>query len=558
MTTLRIGTRRSRLALWQTEHIRQRLQALWPDLHIEVVPFTTRGDRVLQRALPEIGGKGLFTAELEAALRDGRIDLAVHSLKDLPTEMPPGLTLAAVPPRAEPHDAWVSKHGRPLAELPPEPIVGTSSQRRAAQVRLLRADAHILPLRGNVDTRVRKALDPAGPYDGVVLAWAGLQRLGLTAAVTARFAPDEMLPAPGQGALAVQARADDPVVLPLLQPLDDPATRLAVLAERAFLQGLGGGCALPVAAWARVEDGRLVLTGLFVTPQGQALRAEGHAALTADDARALGQALAADIRAQQAAARPVRRPRRPRVLVLRAPAQAPAFARALREAGFEPVLYPVLRIEPAMGPDFEAALQRLAQGNYDWLVLTSVNGVHAVQAGLERQGLTLPPRVRLAVIGPATAQAVRAWGHEPAVMPAAFVAEALAEALGPVAGQRLLLARADRARATLREMLRAAGATVDEVVAYHTRTVVPQTPPPAADFVAFTSPSTVEGLRAAYAHWQRPWPPAARVVCIGPITARAARAAGLTVHQVAQTYTIPGVVQALRAATSPRERRSSS
>jgi len=555
MTTLRIGTRKSRLALWQTAFVAQRLRARWPHLTVETVTFTTRGDRVLDRALPEIGGKGLFTAELEAALREGRIDLAVHSLKDLPTENPPGLTLAAILPREDPRDAWLSKHGLALSQLPPEPVIGTSSQRRATQVRLLRPDARIRPLRGNVDTRVRKALDPAGPYDGVVLAWAGLKRLGLTESVVEVLPLEAMLPAPGQGALAVQARADDDAVLRLLQPLDDPETRMAVLAERAFLQGLGGGCALPVAAWGRVEDGRLWLTGLFVagtTP----IRVEGDAAPTEADAEALGRALAEEVQARQRTgatrrAVPVSRAVtcRPRVLVLRAAAQAPAFARRLEEAGFEPVLYPVLRIEPASGPDLDAALERLAQGAYDVLVLTSVNGVDAVQQRMAARGWRLPRGVRIAVIGPATADAVRAWGYEPAVMPDAFVAEALAEALGPVAVQRILLARADRARPTLRHLLRDAGARVDEVVAYHTRTVVPEVPPPPADVVAFTSPSTVEGLRAAYAHWKRTWPPAARVVCIGPITARAAQAAGLPVHAVAREYTLAGVVEAVKETT---------
>ncbi len=558
MRTLRIGTRKSRLALWQTNLVAKRLRERWPELHVEIVPFTTRGDRVLDKALPEIGGKGLFTAELEAALRQGRIDLAVHSLKDLPTENPPGLTLAAVLPREDPRDAWLSKHGLALSQLPPEPVIGTSSQRRAAQVRLLRPDARLQPLRGNVDTRVRKALDPNGPYDGVVLAWAGLKRLGLTDAVVEVLPLEAMLPAAGQGALAVQARADDEAVLERLRALDDTATRLAVTAERAFLAGLGGGCSLPIAAWGRVQDGRLHLTGLFVV-DGQAIRATGDAAATETEARALGQRLAAEVQARRPRAsrrfvRPAFHPR-PRVLVLRSPEQAPEFARLLHEAGFEPVLYPVLRIEPAMDAAFAAALARLAQGEYAWLVLTSVNGVAAVRRRMAEQGLQLPASVRIAVIGPATARAVRAWGYEPAVMPDAFVAEALAEAMGPVAGQRVLLARADRARATLRHLLRDAGATVDEVVAYHTRTVVPDVPPPPADWIAFTSPSTVEGLRAAYEHWRRPWPPTARVACIGPITARAAQDAGLTVHTIADAYTLPGLVAALQAAgtAKPRE-----
>ncbi len=559
MTTLRIGTRRSRLALWQTRQVQRQLEAAWPDLRVEIVPFTTRGDRESSKALPEIGGKGLFTAELEAALREGRIDLAVHSLKDLPIEQPEGLTLAAILAREDPHDAWLSKHGLTLEALPPNPVLGTSSQRRAAQLRLWRPDARIRPLRGNVETRLRKVLAPDSPYDGAVLAWAGLRRLGLERAVLQRLPLETWLPAPGQGAIAVQARADDARVLERLQVLEHAPTRLAVTAERAFLAGLGGGCALPVAAWGRLQDEEdgpvLVLTGLFVTPEGQPLRAEGRAAATLDEAQRLGHDLAAHIRRQQRS-RGARGTKKPwRVLVLRAAQQAASMLQALRAAGFEPVPYPVLRIEPATGPELDGALRRLAQGAYDWLVLTSVNGVAAVQERMAAQGLTLPASVRVAVIGPATAQAVRAWGYEPAVMPEAFVAEALAQALGAVQGQRFLLARADRARPTLRQKLQAAGAQVDEVTAYYTRTVVPPQPPPAVDWVAFTSPSTVAGLRAAYEHWGRPWPPKAEVVCIGPITAQAARRAGLSVTRVATTYTIDGVVQALQRAASHPSRR---
>ena len=542
MPRLRIGTRRSRLALWQTEQVRAQLQAAWPNLAVEVVPFTTRGDRLLHKALPEIGGKGLFTAELEAALRERRIDLAVHSLKDLPIEQPSGLTVAAVLPREDPRDAWLSKHGLGLDALPPNPVIGTSSQRRAAQVRLLRPDARIVPLRGNVDTRVRKVLDPNGPYDGAVLALAGLRRLGLEAAITQVLPLETWLPAAGQGAIAVQARADDPAVLRYLEPLNHPATRIAVEAERAFLAGLGGGCALPVAAWGRVQGGTVHLTGLFV--QGDApRRAEGQALATVEAARALGFDLAAQVRA---AAPLLGEPASgPRVLVLRAAEQAPAMAAALRAAGFRPVFYPVLRIEPAATPELTAALQRLAQGHYHILVLTSVNGVTAVRRLMDAHGWQVPPQVRIAVIGPATAAAVRAWGYAPAVAPREFVAEALADALGAVHGQRILLARADRARPTLRHLLRQRGAQVDEVVAYHTRLVQPEAPPPDAEVLAFTSPSTVEGLRAAHAHWQRPWPPTATIACIGPITARAAQAAGLPVHRVAEAYTIPGLVAAL-------------
>ncbi|MCX7671090.1 MAG: hydroxymethylbilane synthase, partial [Anaerolineae bacterium] len=256
----------------------------------EIQIIHTHGDRVQNAPLPLIGGKGVFTAELEAALRDGAIDLAVHSLKDLPTELPAGLAIGAVLERASAADVLISRAGHTLDTLPPGATVGTSSRRRAAQLRSLRPDLRLMDLRGNVDTRLRKALDPDGPYDAIVLAHAGLERLGFDAAITQVLPTDLLMPAPGQGALAVQCRAET-AMLDLLAPLDHPATRQAVTAERSFLIGLGGGCAVPVAAYATVEGERLHL-------RGRILAADGHRQINvaldgpAGDAAALGMQLA--------------------------------------------------------------------------------------------------------------------------------------------------------------------------------------------------------------------------------------------------------------------------
>jgi hydroxymethylbilane synthase len=246
--TLTLGTRPSQLARWQTDFAAAALRAAWPGLQTEIKIYTTRGDRELDRPLPEIGGKGLFTAEIEAALRAGDIDLAVHSLKDLPIAKSDGLTIGAVLERAEAYDVLVSRHGLPLETLPPGSRVGTSSPRRAAQVLATRPDVRIIPLRGNVDTRLRKAT--TDDYDAVILAAAGLARLGLEGHITQRLSLDVMLPAPAQGALAVQCRADDEATLALLRPIHHQPTWAAVTAERAFLSGLGGGCSAPVAAYA--------------------------------------------------------------------------------------------------------------------------------------------------------------------------------------------------------------------------------------------------------------------------------------------------------------------
>jgi len=299
MTKLIFATRPSALARWQTRWIISALQAAHPGLICEEKVIVTQGDKILDKPLPEIGGKGLFTQELENELLSGVVHCAVHSLKDLPVENPDGLTVGCIPTRTEVRDALISRDGYTLATLPAGAVVGTSSLRRAAQILAARPDLRIESLRGNVDTRLRKAI--AGQYDAIILAGAGLIRLGLENNVTEWLSREQMLPAPGQGALAVQCRADDQPTLDLLATLEDPATRMAVTAERQFLLGLGGGCAVPVAAFAetslREQALGVSLTGLVISPDGKkAIRvaAEGW------DASQLGKELASEALAQGA------------------------------------------------------------------------------------------------------------------------------------------------------------------------------------------------------------------------------------------------------------------
>jgi len=245
------------------------LLAAHPGLVCEEKVITTQGDKLLDKPLPEIGGQGLFTQELESELLSGAVHCAVHSLKDLPVENPVGLTVGCIPVRAEVRDALISANGYALETLPPASIVGTSSLRRAAQLLSARPDLSVKSLRGNVDTRLRKALE--GQYEAIILAGAGLIRLGLEEHVTQWLSLDAMLPAPGQGALGIQCRADDTETLTLLSALEDAPTRAAVTAERQFLLGLGGGCAVPVAAFADVSPETLDirLTGLVASPDGK-------------------------------------------------------------------------------------------------------------------------------------------------------------------------------------------------------------------------------------------------------------------------------------------------
>lgn len=250
---LRLGTRGSELARWQTNHVAALLRAAYPQLKTESIVISTKGDQVLDTPLPLVGGKGLFTAELESALRTSAIDLAVHSLKDLPTEDPDGLIIGAIPQRENPADVLVSREGYTLDTLPDGAVIGTSSNRRAAQLLYLRPDLRMKDIRGNINTRVRKAFDPSEGYDAIVLAQAGLTRLGMDDVITQVLSFEQMLPAPGQGALAVQCR-DEKDYLEHLAPIYDAATAHAVIAERAFLAALGGGCSVPVAAYARHKN----------------------------------------------------------------------------------------------------------------------------------------------------------------------------------------------------------------------------------------------------------------------------------------------------------------
>ncbi len=299
---LTIATRESRLALWQAEHVKALLQARGHA--VSLLGMTTRGDQILDRTLSKVGGKGLFVKELEVALEEGRADLAVHSLKDVPMELPPGFVLACVMPREDPRDAWVSPRCADLAALPPGAVVGTSSLRRMVLLRealdrLDRQDVRIEPLRGNLDTRLRK-LDE-GQYHAIVLAAAGLKRLKLEGRIRKIFSPQEMLPAAGQGALGIEVRAERAEVIEALAPLADRATWWAVAAERAVSRAMGGSCSMPLAAfatWVEAPDGGsgvLRLDAAWGHPEGRGpvLRADGQAPVASlDDADALGTAVA--------------------------------------------------------------------------------------------------------------------------------------------------------------------------------------------------------------------------------------------------------------------------
>ena len=289
MTTVRIATRKSALALWQAEYVKAQLEHFHQDITVELVPMTTKGDIILDTPLAKVGGKGLFVKELEVAMLEGRADIAVHSMKDVPVDFPEGLGLEVICPREDPRDAFVSNTYASIDELPEGAIVGTSSLRRQCQLKSQRPDLDIRDLRGNVNTRLKKLDD--GEYDAIILASAGLIRLAMPERIKAFIEPEQMLPANGQGAVGIECRTDDETIKQLLAPLECQETRVRVLAERAMNKALEGGCQVPIGSYAIIEDDELYLRGLVGSIDGSEI-IESEITGSIEHAEAIGQKLA--------------------------------------------------------------------------------------------------------------------------------------------------------------------------------------------------------------------------------------------------------------------------
>jgi hydroxymethylbilane synthase len=490
----------------------------------------------------------VFVKDLEQALLDGRAELAVHSAKDLPTLPTPGLILAAFLRREDARDALIARAPGTLAQLPRGARIGTGSPRRAAQIAAVRPDLKTVEIRGNVDTRLRRLRE--GAADALVLAAAGLSRLGRLGEAHELLGFDLMLPAPGQGALAIQA-VEGSEAAGLAAAIDHPATSRAVRAERALLRRLGGGCLSALGAYAVVDGDDLTLQAVVLDEAGTTVvraRAQGQ-----HDAHVVEE-VAASLESQ-GAGRLLSRPGASlaglRVMVTRADRQAAALADALAALGAEAVRCPVITIEPlAVDP---AALMDL--GRYDWVVLTSANGVDRLRELLREAERTFPAGLKVAAIGPETASRAQEAGMTATLVPQRFVAEELAAALSAVMapGARILLARAAGARDVLPDQLRARGARVDVLETYRAVPPADVRPRLAAclpdvDLVTFTSSSTVRHFVEAM---PGALPDRVRVACIGPITAQTARELGLRVDIIAQEYTTRGLVDAIVRSRTP-------
>ena len=546
----RIGTRGSDLARKQAKIVGDAIQRANPGAIYELVIIRTEGDERAGVEFSHFEGQGVFVRRIEAALLAGEVDVAVHSFKDMPSAPTPGLRIAAFPTREDPRDALVSRDAVSLARLGAGSVVGTGSPRRQALLREARADLEVQGIRGNVDTRLRRVHD--GEIDAVVVALAGLRRLGREGEATEPLDPLAFTPAVGQGILAVQVRAEDEPTARIVEAIDDPETRACALAERAVAAAVSAGCQTPLGAFGRIADGVLQLSACLAGGRdGQLIRAEEEG--PPEEAESVGVRVGAALLQKMSGRRAKDRPLVGRtVLVTRPAGQAARLVEALRAEGATTAELPVIAIEPPSS--YEAMDEAIRRRDYDWVVFTSANGVRFFYDRLVALGESESwfATSRVAAIGPETAHSLTTVGVMPDLVPDEFVAEALVACLAdaaPLHGRRVLLPRADIARDALAAGLAAAGASVHSVVAYRTVAasasleIEQQLEAGAIDAVSFTSSSTVRAFLAMLP--SRQLLSGVTLACIGPITARTLEEAGLQPTVVAETYTVSGLVRAL-------------
>ncbi len=583
---IKIGSRGSPLALWQARHIAERLRGAEPGLEVEIEVIRTAAENFPDRP-PEAIGIGIFTKEIDERLIDGRIDLGVHSMKDIPSQLDPALAIAAVPERETPLDAFVgAPHaaGPALESLPEGAVVGTGSPRRKAQLLLRRPDLRIVPMRGNVDTRIQRARDKG--MAGTILAHAGLRRLGREETIRHVVEPDWIVPAVGQGALCITARADRRDMVELAARLDHEDSRLRIVAERAFLMELRGGCQVPAGALAEIETAGgtrvMRIRGVLVSPDGVRC-ARGEMCGPPERAAELGRDLAVDLfggggreimaalrPAHAAGARPAPARAVPAVLegrtlvITRSEDRGEGLRTSLEDLGARVVSIPAIRFGPPKDPSpLSAALDELDR--FRWLLFTSATAVQFFFAAARGRGIPLDrfASLRIGVVGPATASALTHFSLRATRIAAAGDAASLAAALvGPTASEPLgdadhcLLPQADLARGELADALRAAGVPVTSVTAYETQAEDPERVKPfltalegeePIDGIVFASPSALRSFLAMthphgeHAIREKP----IRVFSIGPTTSAAIRERGMHVAREAAPHTTEALVAAI-------------
>jgi hydroxymethylbilane synthase len=561
---VRFGTRGSALALSQTNLAADRFRAAHPGRAVEVCVITTEGDIDKTSPLTQIGGRGVFTNAIEAAILRGEVDAAVHSAKDLPSVVHPAVPIVAYPDRDDPRDVLISRHGTTLDLLPSHPVIGTSSRRREVQILRLRPDARIVNIRGNIDTRLRKAEGSA--FDGIVLAAAGIRRMGWQDRICESFPVERVVPSPGQGAIAIQARAGSDAAA-VLETIDDPFVSTPVAIERAFLAATGVGCTFPVGAFAVASDGRYRLVAMLANAAGDRI-AFADEQLSAGEEREHAAEIAACVRAEIGATSGASSwngwngddhdLKGARVVVTRPRRQAGPLIATLLQRGAEPVPLPAIRIEPIGDTaELDHAIDETRRGAFDWCVFTSANAVEVFADRMD--ALDAHPNqlaaMRVAAVGRATAAAVADAGLNLTLIPESATADALAAKLRQTMhpGARVLYPRSATGRDVLPNDLRAAGFDVLAIDAYRTlpepnvdRRVLDRVRRGEVDLITFASPSSVRQVIALFGT-DCVGLNAIPVVCAGPVTAQAAREAGLLVTAVSASPDAAAMSEAIAA-----------
>ena len=552
---IRIGTRGSDLALWQARAVQTRLEGRDPTRPTDLVVIRPEGDRDKSSSLLTIGGRGVFASALQEELLAGYVDIAVHCTKDVPTISPVGLGIAAYLAREDPRDVLVSRHNLPLADLPANPVIGTSSRRRAVQVLALRPDARIEDLRGNIDTRLRKS--ETHQYDGIILAAAGLTRMGWQDRVTQYLPVNEFVPSPGQGALAIECRVEPDPAWDDVAALNDPAVAEAVLLERLFLRTMGGGCTTPVGAHALVNEADVFFTAMMASDDGTRMLRRTQV-IRRDDAieavRTLSLEMRRELAPQWTGADLSTRNQAPlagrTVIATGTPDFANRTAAAFQAAGADGIAATTTIIRPTGTPGvLAAALRDAAAGGFAWLVVTSQQTVPVLaEFGADQ----LAGTSRIAVVGDATAEAMREIGLEPDLVPAEQTGPGLAAELLPLVepGQKILCLLGNRASDEITSTLRRADIPAIRVESYRSSSSLTGADEVRAavrggrvDIVSFASPSAVKvfvrelGVDLAALS-------GACLVAIGATTAAEMERHGLPVHVVAETPSPAGLLSA--------------
>ncbi|MDE1761824.1 MAG: hydroxymethylbilane synthase [Candidatus Micrarchaeota archaeon] len=549
-----VGTRGSKLSVIQTEQAVEKIRRHFPEVKFRIQTIKTEGDKKPDTPLGDFAGDGIFTKEIEKALLSERIDIAVHSLKDLPTKIHPKLTIGAILEREDARDVLISHGNLKLDELPKGATVGTESPRRIAQLLAYRKDIRIAPLRGNVDTRIGK-LDN-GEYDAIVIAAAGVIRLGLAERITQYLPVELLIPAPGQGALAIETRAGESELNLMLSEADHHKTRIEVTEERSFLSSLGGGCVVPIAAYASSNRNAANISGMVGDELGRRIIRDEISTST-DEFSGSGKRLAGRLLVCGAykilEGEMLYTPLLKRKVLLTSQENlAEKLSHEFRELGAEPIMMPSLKVTPVS--DFSGLDQAISLiGQYDWAVFTSANGVRFV---LDRMigrgtGLSALKRLKVAAVGPATAKSLSEYGITVSYVPRNYLTAEIAKGIGDVEGKKMILLRSNISDSELPRALEEKGAKVTQVDAYMTLPSDLGTNHAAEalrsrtlSYVVFTSASSVLGTMNIM-KGDKGALGGAKVVCIGPKTAKAAEDNGVHVDIVAEEHTAEGIIKAI-------------